>query len=62
MQSTAEGLALIVCGIVLIIVLLMILAMVHKQALRMRQLEKEMKLFEKAHETKEEEDGKKSIL
>lgn len=49
--------ALIVADLLLIIVLVVILVTVHRQSKKMKELERQMKLFEKAREEKETTNG-----
>ncbi len=62
MNGTVGTVALIVADLLLIVVLVAILVTVHRQSKKMKELERQMKLFEKAREEKETTDGKKSIL
>lgn len=57
MNSMISTVALIVADLLLIIVLVVILVTVHRQSKKMKELERQMKLFEKAREEKETTHG-----
>ncbi len=57
MNGVVSTVALIVADLLLIIVLVAILITVHRQAKKMKELERQMKLYEKAREEKETTNG-----
>ena len=62
MLGEVQSMVTIVGGIFVVIVLLYILGMVHKQQKRIRDLEAHMNLKQQLEEEKEIENGKTSIL
>lgn len=52
MSETASGMAMIIFGLLIIIVLLRVLVLVHKQAGRVEELKRQLKISEAAREEK----------
>lgn len=57
MNGVVSTIVLIVADVLLIIVLVGILITVHRQAKKMKELERQMELYEKAREEKETTNG-----
>lgn len=63
--DVAQNYATLVGGTLLVIVLMRVLVIVHRQANQVKDLENQLKLVEKARETsakKESKSGKKGVL
>jgi len=54
MADTAASMAMIILGLLIIIILLRVLVLVHRQTKRMDELNRQLKLSETAREAKEE--------
>lgn len=55
MSETASGMAMIIFGLLIVIVLLRVLVLVHRQTSKMEEMKRQLKITEQARERKEKE-------